>query len=460
MDATLLDSMSSDADVRTPAQKRLAAMHEEDRPAFFGWLSKLLANTEKSPRLRQAASVAMKQAMAATRPRPTPPPLKRRAKRDRAARTRPRQQIAQKLKDQTCAPEDGNLKGLFAMLEGSIGSDEQMLQMLEETVARKNAGTTNKSPQSKLPMVPGAVLPVHQLQLELLQTLAEEERQASYLRAVGKQVQDEQILEKLSTIRAQRTGFDGIGTVASVRSPRAESRPRYRRHAVKPLTADEAFAHALSERQYRRQTATVTTWSARDAGNPRVREWLLNKEMESASQETLDLINWILILTRQGQMTEDRLQAEMATYGPIPSAWLRQIRIAMSNAAYSNRLQRKRETRQPSPVQEHVGVLGISIQANDGELYEVEHSDEPVGLLPHANETVAKETLGKVFMQTVKEMQVTAKFQTTGGASRGSSTVTEISDGSSWRSKRRTGGDGLSPSEAAANLTSSTQLRG
>lgn len=398
MEATLLDSMSNDVEVRTPAQKRLAAMHGEDRPAFFGWLANLLADTEKSPGLRQAASVAMKQAMAAARP--APPPSKRWSKRGQPERMRPRQQTAQRRKKHPSADttEDPNdLKGLFAMLQGSVGSDEQMLKILQDTVTRSISARAAQKCQSTLPRVSGALVPVHQLQLELIQTLATKERQASYLRSVGKQVQDEQLLEKLSLTRAQRTGFDAVGTVASVRSPR-----RHRKPPTKPVTADEAFALALSERQQQRPSATVSTWSARDARNPHVREWLLNKQLESASPETLELVNWILILTRRGEMTEQRLRYEMARHGPIPSAWLRQIRDAMRTVAYSQRLQQKRHNRDPSPPRERAGVLEMSIQS------------VPIGLLhdsaecstPQREEAEAEARSRDAVMQSVESMDL------------------------------------------------------
>jgi|EP01043_Picozoa_sp_COSAG02_P003847 hypothetical protein len=405
----------------------------------------------------------MKQATASTRARPAPPPAsKRRTKKGEAARTRGGRHQRRKNERTAAAADDPNdLNAVFEMLQGSVGSDEQMLEMLQGTMARRNAENTAQERQPALPRVPGALLPVHQLQLELLQTLAEEERQASHLRQVGKQVQDAQLLEKLSLAQAARVGFNGIGTVASVRSPRAAPTLR-RKPAAKSLTADEAFAQALSARQQQRPSATVTTWRARDSCDPRVREWLLNKEMQSASQQTLDLINWILILTRQGRMSEDRLRAEMAIHGPIPSAWLRQIRGAINNHAYTQRLEKKRGNRQPSPPRQRAGLLGISIQGTDGE-HHIEH-DEQIGLLPEDSSTPrgesqqenqAKDTLGDAIMRSVREAQV----ETRTGTGRAHTGVAPVSGGSSWVSRRRTGGTGLSPSEAAAQVSSSARAR-
>ena len=389
-----------------------------------------------------------------------PPTAKRRTKK---GERKPGQQRRTKQPSAAAQEDKHDLKGLFAMLEGFVGSDEQMLEMLEEAVARRRAGedTLQTRQPLKLPTVPGALLPVHRLQVELLQTLAAEERQASYLRGVGKQVQDEQLLEKLSLNRPQqRTGFDGVGTVASVRSPRAEPTLR-RNRRPKPVTADEVFAHALSERRQQRPTTTVTTWSARDTDKPRVREWLRNKEMQSTSQQTLDLINWILILTRQGKMTEDRLRAEMANYGPIPPGYLRQIRTAMSNVAYSERLQKKRGNRQPSPPREATGLLGISITGHNGE-HHIEA--EPRGLLPEELMTPqpepqneAKDRLGNAMLQAVNEML--SGDSTFKSSVKDSTARSDASGGTSWVSRRRTGGLGLSPSEAAAKVASSARAQ-
>lgn len=462
MEATLLASMSADVEVRRPAQQALAAMHTQDRPAFFGALSQLLADTEQSPRVRQAASAAMKQAMASAKARPSPPALKRRPNCGEAERVRGRRHRRTKNQRSAAAADDPNdLKAVFEMLQGSVGSDEQMLEILHDTLARRHA--ENPVQDRQLPWVPGALLPVHQLQLELLQTLAEEERQASHLRKVGKQVQDAQLLEKLSLARAARTGFDSIGTVAAVRSPRAALLPQRRRKpAAKPLTADEAFAQALSDRQQQRPSATVTTWSARDSGDPRVREWLLNKEMQSTSDQTLDRITSILILTRQGKMSEDQLRSEIARHGPIPSAWLRQIRLAINDVAYTRQLERKHGNRQTSPPPQRAGLLGISIRGPDGE-HKIE-PDEQVGLLlddvstPRAQpKNQAKATLGDALMQGVREAH--GEEQTNGAGLHAGDVHAEISS-SSWVSKRRTGGSGgsgMSPSEAAAKVASIAQ---
>ena len=493
MDAMLLDSMSSDADLRVPAQKQLATMHKDDSSAFFSWLSKLLADTDLNVRVRHAASVAMKQAMAATKPAPPPSKRPRHSKKQRSARKATKRQAAPApgapgqgaaaaaaadaaaAVAATAPPGSDNLEELFAILEGRWGgSEEEMLDMLQNAVAQRNAAAEASAEQSQLalPALAGApLLPVQQLQMELLQTLAAEERQANYLRGVGKQVQQEQLLQKLSDQQlleklspTKPSGFDTVGTVASVRTPRGAARPRVRKPATKPLTADEAFARALAERKQQRPTATSTTWSARDTRDPRVREWLVNKQMESTSQETLDLVNWILILTRQGKMTEDRLQTEMANFGPIPTVWLRQIRVAMKNAAYSQRLQNKRMNRQPSPPRERSGLMAISITAHNGERH-VEH-EGPIGLLPEMGheendeegareDSQAKKNIGDALLQAVKDMELDRIINVDGNSTSPRNTREGSSSSSSSSSSRGKAGGGDSRGKAKGQLNSS-----
>ena len=376
----------------------------------------------------------------------------------------------------TAPPGSDNLEELFAILEGRWGgSEEEMLDMLQNAVAQRNAAAEASAEQSQLalPALAGApLLPVQQLQMELLQTLAAEERQANYLRGVGKQVQQEQLLQKLSDQQlleklspTKPSGFDTVGTVASVRTPRGAARPRVRKPATKPLTADEAFARALAERKQQRPTATSTTWSARDTRDPRVREWLVNKQMESTSQETLDLVNWILILTRQGKMTEDRLQTEMANFGPIPTVWLRQIRVAMKNAAYSQRLQNKRMNRQPSPPRERSGLMAISITAHNGERH-VEH-EGPIGLLPEMGheendeegareDSQAKKNIGDALLQAVKDMELDRIINVDGNSTSPRNTREgSSSSSSSSSSSRGKAGGGDSRGKAKGQLNSS-----
>ena len=280
-------------------------MHERDRPAFFGLLSTLLADDRVKPRVRQAASAAMKQAMAAARgasptkelrPRPPTKPQhggKASARRQqKAAATESAVSNALTELQPEPEPEPGTGR------EGGTGAGAKMLDIMQ----RVGLPPLVVPP----PRLDGGALPVQQLQLELLHALAAEERQAAFLREVGRRAQKEHLQQKFSP-------FEAVGTAAAVRTPRQETTAPRSARRWKPapklgsaLTADQAFAEALAERKLHRPTSTVTSWSAHDTRDPKVREWLHSKQMESIEPETLELVNWILILTRRGNMTESR----------------------------------------------------------------------------------------------------------------------------------------------------------
>ena len=357
MEATLLDTLSAEFEVRERALEQLAQMLGDDPEAFFRWISGTLAGEGNDPRLRQAAGIALKDqrlgGRAPAKPsarRPKPPPRRK--------------------------------------------SGKKVSRILNE----RRSARRHVEAEAEAEMDAGGLPPIHRLQMELVDALAAEEKLAQGVQNRAAETLKEHGFDRLPpsprTPKQQQPDstptFGSRGTASRARSGEAV-------HTARPAKTktDAVWVEALAERKKHHSARTESTWKRGGGGqmDPAVAAWLAQKEGQDTSARTLDLVNWILILVRQGSFTEAKLQETLADYGSISEGWLRMIRGAMRTVAYSDHLQDREAVREKralllsgrgrnrrSKVPE-VTIAGKSL-AHWKDFAKVAQGDARVGVLP------------------------------------------------------------------------------